>query len=56
MNFYKITIFNLRTNKYRRVKLNANKLSEAIELALNIPKRNDFDVVVGAIEKRGKEN
>ena len=54
MNAYKITIFNLRTKKYRRVKLNANKLSEAMELALNIPKRNDFDIIVGAIEKRKK--
>ncbi len=56
MNFYKIKIKNLKTKKYRIVKVNANKLSEAIDLALNIPERNNFDLVVGAIEKREKEN
>jgi hypothetical protein len=56
MNFYKIKIKNLRTKKYKIIKLNANKLSEAIDLALNTPKRNSFDLVVSAIERRGKEN
>ena len=54
MNAYKITVYNFKTGKYRRVKLNANNMHEAIGKVLETCEY--CEQVFGAIEKRGKEN